>query len=76
MNITNLKDIIKDNVVNFHFLRANVAYYKINYQNILYMFPVTLEELGDGTLLSEDKAIYFMRYIRKAIENDEFVLST
>lgn len=72
----NIKEIIKDNKVYFHFIRANNAFYKILYNDIWYMFPVSLLELGDATLLSEDKAIFFMRYIRKALENNEFVIAT
>jgi hypothetical protein len=30
-------------------------------------FPVPIGDCGDGTFLSEDKAILFMRYIRKHI---------
>lgn len=32
------------------------------------MFPVPIEDIGDATFLAEDKAILFMRYIRKYIE--------
>lgn len=31
-------------------------------------FPVPLEDLGKATLLAEDKALVFLRYIRKHIE--------
>jgi hypothetical protein len=30
-------------------------------------FPVQISDCGDGTFLAEDKAILFMRYIRKPI---------
>jgi hypothetical protein len=69
----NLKDIIKENKVYFHFYRANVMYYKVLYMETWYQFPVPLEDIGGATLLSEDKALIFMRYIRKAIESNEFV---
>lgn len=68
-----LKEIIKGNTVYFHYLRANVAFYKVIYNEEWYMFPVPLEDLGDATLLSEDKAMMFMRYIRKALEQSLFV---
>lgn len=68
----NIKDIIKDNTVRFDFLRAGVAYYKVTVSNEDYRFPVRLDDVGDATLMSEDKAIMFMRYIRKAITNNEF----
>jgi hypothetical protein len=30
-------------------------------------FPVPISDCGDGTFLAEDKAIFFMRYIRKHV---------
>jgi hypothetical protein len=33
-----------------------------------FRFPVDISDTGDGTFLAEDKALLFMRYIRKAIE--------
>jgi len=30
-----------------------------------FQFPVPVSDCGDGTFLAEDKAILFMRYIRK-----------
>jgi hypothetical protein len=71
-----IKDIIKGNYVKFHFLRANTAYYKIRFSGSDFMFPVPLDDLGEATLLAEDKAIMFMRYIRKAVDNKEFVKAT
>jgi hypothetical protein len=38
-----------------------------------YMFPVPLGDVGDATLDAHDKAIIFMRYIRKAIDENTFV---
>ena len=32
-----------------------------------FRFPVDTSDTGDGTFLAEDKAIIFMRYIRKAL---------
>lgn len=65
-------DIVKDNKVNFDFLRAGIAYYKVNVDGIDYRFPVPLDDVGDASLLSEDKAIIFMRYIRMAIKDNLF----
>jgi len=31
------------------------------------MFPVPIDDTGDGTFLNEDKAMLFMRYIRKQL---------
>lgn len=69
----NLTTIVKDNKVLFSHLRKGFAYYNVNYEGDTYVFPVSLEDIGDATLLNEDKAIIFMRYIRKAISANEFV---
>lgn len=34
-------------------------------------FPVPVDDTGDGVFLAEDKAIMFMRYIRKHIKSAE-----
>ena len=67
-----LLDIVKNNVVKFDFLRAGIAYYKVNINNESYRFPVPLNDIGDASLLSEDKAIIFMRFIRKSIDSNQF----
>ncbi len=72
----NIKDIIKDNTVEFVYLKKGIAYYSIKFENKNYLFPVDLEDLGDGTLYNSDRAIYFMRYIRKALDNGTFVITT
>lgn len=36
-----------------------------------FMFPVPIEDTGDGTFLAKDKAMLFMRYIRKQIDARE-----
>jgi len=69
----NIKDIIKDNKVHFSHYRAGYLYYNVNYDNETFMFPVPIEDVGDATFLNVDKAIIFMRYIRKAIDEDTFV---
>ncbi len=70
-----IKDIVKDNVVRFVKYRQGVAYYAVNVppDRGEFMFPVPLSDIGDATLLATDKAMVFMRYIRKAIEDGTFV---
>ena len=34
----------------------------------IYQFPVPITDCGDGQFNAEDKAIYFMRYIRKYMQ--------
>lgn len=38
-----------------------------------YVFPVPLEDIGDATFNATEKALFFMRYIRKAQEEGSFV---
>jgi hypothetical protein len=70
----NIKDIVKDNTVRFVRYRQGVAYYGVKVPRAGdYQFPVPLEDIGDATLELEDKAIYFMRYIKRAIGDGSFV---
>ena len=70
----NIKDIVKDNVVSFVKYRQGVAYYRVAVrEDGDYVFPVPLDDIGDATLLATDKAIVFMRYIRKGLEEGTFV---
>lgn len=62
----NIKDEVKDNKkVHFKFYRQNTLWYETESG---FIFPVPIEDIGDATFLAEDKAILFMRYIRKYIE--------
>lgn len=73
-----IKDIIKDNKVYFLFAREGKLYYGIDYLDKTYQFPIPFcdeHEVENATFPREDKAIYFMRYIRKAIDNEDFVLT-
>lgn len=67
----NIKDLIKGGNVYFEFFRDNTFYYICTDGTNKYRFPVPLNDIGSGCLLSKDKAVYFMRYMRKAIENNE-----
>ena len=59
-----IKDHIKG-TVNFVSYRAGNLYY-VTETGLL--FPVPIEDTGEATFKSEDKAILFMRYIRKHLE--------
>jgi hypothetical protein len=69
----NLKDIVKDNTVHFNSYRAGFFYYIVKVDNTIYQFPIDREDIGQATLLATDKAIVYMRWIRKAIENGQFL---
>ena len=77
----NIKELIKNNFVKFDSYRRGNLYYKIidieqtalQGENITYLFTVPIDDIGTATLLSEDKAITFMRWIRKAINDNTLV---
>lgn len=71
----NITTLVKNNTVQFYKLRHGIAYYTVNNpdDNQNYLFPVPLSDIGDATLLATDKAMMFMRYIRKAIEDGVLV---
>ena len=70
----NIKEIVKDNTVRFVRYRQGFAYYGVNVPGQgEHLFPVPLADIGDATLEHEDKAILFMRYIRKALEERTLV---
>lgn len=60
-----LKDHIKGKV-NFQYYRDNNLYY-ITETGLT--FPVPIEDIGNATFLNEDKAMLFMRYIRKFLDS-------
>jgi hypothetical protein len=69
----NIKDIVKDNKVYFLFYRQQHIYYGVDVGDEKLMFPVPLEDVQEATLLAEEKAITYMRYIRRAIEGGMLV---
>jgi hypothetical protein len=68
-NQMNIKDIVKDNHVRFLRYRQGIMFYSVSVAGTPdeYTFPVPLSDVGNATLDAQDKAIIFMRYIRKAI---------
>jgi len=61
-----IKDMVKDNrKVNFKFYRDGQLWYETECG---FEFPVPISEAGTATFLAQDRAILFMRYIRKHIE--------
>lgn len=69
-----IKDIIKNNVVEFESLSASFVNYGIWVNDKgYYVFPVPLNDIGTATLGKKEKAILFMRWIRKAIDEGTFI---
>lgn len=61
----NLKEMVIDNKkVMFQFYRSGELWYKTETG---FEFPVPISDIGDSVFLNEDKALLFMRYIRKHI---------
>lgn len=69
----NLTDIVKNNKVHFDSYRAGFFYYTVTVKENTYRFPIETNDIGQATLLKEDKAIIFMRWIRKAIDGHQFI---
>jgi len=72
----NIKDIVKNNKVYFLFYRQYVMYYGVDVDDNKLMFPVPLSDVMDASLFAEEKAITYMRYIRKAIDDGTLVPQT
>lgn len=61
-----IKEMVNGKMVHFQFYRKGELWYKTDDG---FMFPVPLEDTGDGQFNQTDKAILFMRYIRKYMED-------
>lgn len=85
----NIKDLVKNgSKVYFNSYRHGIFYYdvvsipdfKVAESGIpiypegkAYTFPVPLEDVEGATLLAEDKALTYMRWIRKAIADKTLI---
>lgn len=57
-----------------HYVDGNL-YYKVEVDGLSYQFPINVfdrSDIGTTTLVAQYRAIELMRYIRKAIESDNF----
>jgi hypothetical protein len=62
----NLKEMVVENKrVKFDFYREGNLWYKTETG---FVFPVPIDDTGSAIFLAEDRAILFMRYIRKHID--------
>lgn len=48
------------------------AYYSVVFEGKKYKFVVPLDDVGESSLLDEDKTVYFARWIRRSIESNLF----
>lgn len=66
LKIRTLKEMVNNNQkVAFRFYRDGELWYATECG---FEFPVPISEAGTATFLAEDRAILFMRYIRKYME--------
>jgi len=66
LNTRTLKEMVQNNQkVAFRFYRDGQLWYSTECG---FEFPVPVSEAGTATFLAEDKAILFMRYIRRHME--------
>ena len=59
-----IKEMVKGKVKFIYYRKGNLYYRTENG----FVFPVPTDDTGDASFLNEDKAILFMRYIRKEMK--------
>lgn len=64
----NIKDMVKDKKVTFK-LYANGELWYVT--ECGFEFPVPIDDVGTANMLAEDKALFYMRWIRKHIATVE-----
>ena len=65
MNLPDIKDLVRDNKkVSFVRFQNNELWYRCENG---FEFPVPVSDTGDAAFLPEDKALVYMRWIRKHI---------
>jgi hypothetical protein len=65
----NIKEMVNnDKVVNFVYYRDGNLWYETECG---FRFPVPIEDIGNATFNAQDRAMLFMRYIRKHIKTLE-----
>lgn len=65
----NIKDLVKDRTVSFEFYKDKSLWYSVVGTD--FQFPVPIDDIGNATFLKEDKALLFMRYIKKHLQTIE-----
>jgi hypothetical protein len=61
-----LKDLVKDRKVKFSFFRDGELWYEVEGTN--FQFPIGGDDLKGAIFKAEDKALLFMRWIRKQLK--------
>lgn len=68
-----LGEIVKQRIAWFSFYRQGYLYYNLQIADVVYVFPIPIDDLGGATVSEKEKAITLMRYIRKALEDGTLV---
>ena len=64
--MNNIKSMVSDGKrVHFNFYRKGELWYKTECG---FQFAVPISDAGDGVFLADDRAMLYMRYIRKQLE--------
>lgn len=67
-----IKELVKDNTAWFSRYHDGNLWYVIRYdEDLEFEFPVPVEDIGNATFKYKDKAMLFMRYIRKHMKTLE-----
>lgn len=70
-----LSEIIQKNLTaKFEFYRDKKLYYSIVKDQKKYRFPISIDDSGSGYFNPEMKSVELMRWIRKAIENEDLYI--
>ena len=77
-NQPSLKELVKETRVVFSHFRAENFYYNVMREDNspnewVYQFPVPLDDIGNATMLAEDNGMLYMRWIRKAMDNNTLI---
>ena len=64
----NIKDMVKDKKVTFLYYREGNLWYETECG---FTFPVPTNDVGTASMNAQDKALLFMRWIRKEIARQE-----
>ncbi len=74
MQVPTLKEIVKNNKAIFSHYQNGKMYYEVFVNGEKFIFPIDLKDggIGEGQLRKEEKAILLMRFIRLALNENEF----
>jgi hypothetical protein len=71
-----VKEAVKDTTARFSHAIAGVLYYNLYVGEDIYQFSIDMndkDDVGTATFVNEYRGITLMRYIRKAINSENFV---